>query len=267
MNEIIKDNRYIVEFKSIYDFINYIQNTPFNKAFKNADKSSQRATDEWYGNCSYDEALELLKNGWGTMADKINQRLIIEGGKIEPSMTSRNVLSVQGYQPIVPLYLNNIPNNMVNKKLVPIRQKVITINKDVSYSSSISSDEIFEQSIKFLQIVKKIEAQNYRCNINIIFAPRSGNRDIIIKVRIKSSSEKINISKIAFPLVHAAFIRRLLFRFEEVYPNITSSFVSGYGMPISVYELRGLFKDEYITPKIVKKDLTQIVSLKDLCEL
>ena len=181
-------------------------------------------------------------------------------------MKPKNVLGVAGYQVIVPLYLQGVPNNMVTKKMVPVKQKVVTLNKSIDYNASVSTDQIIEESIKAMQIVKKLETQGYRCNLNIVLGATAGypSKQFVIKVRIKSANEKLNVSKLAFPLVHPSMLRRLFFRFIEVYPHITESFVYGYGSPATSNEMREIFKDEYLLPNFIKKDVNTIKTIDDL---
>ena len=117
-----------------------------------------------------------------------------------------------------------------------------------------------------MQIVKKLEAQGYRCNLNIVLGTTAGypSKQFVVKVRIKSANEKLNVSKLAFPLVHPSMLRRLFFRFIEVYPHVTKSFVSGYGSPATSNEMRSIFKGEYLLPNFIKKDVNTIKTIDDL---
>lgn len=254
----------VIEYDSLKEFYDYLCVTPFNDAFRWADHSSVSGSERFTKTRSFEEATELFKNGWSDMASKLVQKLKIIESKTEPMMKPRNKLDVCGYQAIVPLYLQGVPNNMVNKKMVPIKQKVITLNKSIDYSGSVDSEKIIDESIKALQIVKKLEAQGYRCNLNIVLGSSSSEKSFYLKIRIKSANEKLNVSKLAFPLVHPSMLRRLFFRFMEVYPNITKNFVSGYGVPSTSNELRRVFKDEYLLPAFIKKDVNKITSIDDL---
>lgn len=197
------------------------------------------------------------------MANKLVQKLKVIESKTEPTMKPRTCLGVQGYQAVVPLYLMGVPNNMVTKKIVPMKRKVITLNKSIDYSAGVSADDIMDESIKAMQIVKKLEAQGYRCNLNIVLGTSAGSKQFIIKVRIKSANEKLNISKQAFPLVHPSTLRRLFFRFIEAYPNITNSFIGGYGRPATSTEMRKIFKGEYLLPNFIRKDVNKINGIDD----
>lgn len=254
----------IIEFDSLQDFYNYICVTPFNEAFRWAEHSSVKANKSWTKTENFEEAVQLFKNGWSDMASKLVQRLKVIESKTEPMKKPRNQLDVCGYQAVVPLYLQGVPNSMINKKMQPIKQKVITLNKSIDYHGGISSNTIVEESIKAMQIVKKLEAQGYRCNLNLVLGTSQGYCRFFVKIRLKSASEKMNISKLAFPLVHPSMLRRLLFRFIEVYPKVTSGFVHGYGTPATSYDMRDVFKGEYLLPNIIHKDVNKITGIDDL---
>lgn len=254
----------VIEYDSLKEFYDYLISTPFNQVFCWEKHSSVDGTYEFTKTRDFNEAVELFKNGWSDMATKLVQKLKVTETKMEPTMKPRTTLSVAGYQAIVPLYLQGVPNNMVNKKMVPVKQKVITLNKSINYNGGVDANSIIDESIKAMRIVKKLESQGYRCNLNIVLGTSAGGKQFVIKVKIKSASEKMNISKLAFPLVHPSMLRRLFFRFIEVYPNVTKSFKYGYGAPASTEEIKKIFKDEYVLPTFIKKDVDKINTIDDL---
>ena len=256
----------VIEYDSLHEFYEYLIHTPFNEAFCCAKHSSVDGDYYFTKTRDFNEAVELFKNGWSDMATKLVQKLKVAESKTQPTMRPKAALCVCGYQAIVPLYLQGVPNNMVNSKMVPVKQKVITLNKSIDYNGGVSSNQIIEESIKAMQIIKKIEAQGYRCNLNIVLGTSAGypEKQFAVKVRIKSANEKLNVSKLAFPLVHPSMLRRLFFRFIEVYPNITKSFVGVYGRPATSNELRNIFKGEYLLPNFIKKDVNIIKGIEDL---
>lgn len=259
----------IVEYDSLHEFYNYLVETPFNDAFRWSKHSSVEGSYRFTKTSDFNEAVQLFKEGWSDMATNLVQKLKVIENKTQPAMKPKTSLGVCGYQAVVPLYLQGVPNNMVSKKMVPIKQKVITLNKSIDYNGGVSANEIVEESIKAMQIVKKLEAQGYRCNLNLVLGSESGwgaeRRQFVVKVRIKSANEKLNISKLAFPLVHPSMLRRLFFRFIEVYPNVTSSFATGgYGHPATTSEMRKMFEGEYLLPNFIKKDIEKINNIDDL---
>lgn len=260
----------LVDFKSLQEFYEYIISTPLNESFRHQMLSSVSGTVRFTGTATFTEAVELLKNGWQEMSETLVHRLKVDNGKIEPVLTYKNVVSVQGYQPIVPLYLNGIPANMVSRKMKPVKQKVITLNKSIEYRSNVGKEEIIKESVKALNIIKRLESQNYRCNLNIVFSISNISRGIkryAIRIRIKSANERLNILKLSFPLVHPSMLRRLSFRFTEVHPGVPSEYVKGYGTTLSEYVFRRLYKGEYLLPQFIRRDITKINTLEDLEKL
>lgn len=254
----------IIQFDSLTDFYNYCISTPFNEVFRWSTPSSVTGDSNFTKTQSFDEAIELFKNGWPDMANKLTQKLKVIENKTQPIMRPKNFMSIAGYQAIVPLYLQNTPNNMMNKKMVPTKQKVITLNKSIDYHGGVKADQIIDESIKAMQVVKKLEAQGLRVNLNIVLGSKADGKQFIMKVRIKSANEKLNISKLAFPLVHPSMLRRLFFRFIEVYPKVTKGFKFGYGKPASSSDLRTVFKGEYLLPNFINKDINKINTIEDL---
>lgn len=259
----------IVEYYSIQEFVDYCMNTPNNKTFENEyDCSSMKISSEktrFTGTKSLDEALDLMKNGWGDGSEKLSHIFREKVRSNEVTKVRKNVIGVQGYQPIVPLYLANQPENMVSSVMKPMKQKIVTLDKDISYNASVSSDEIMEHSARALKIIHNFESCGYRCNLNVILGTGVfGGEQYYVKVRIKSANERFNISKMAFPLAHTSMLRRIYFRWIETYPTVGYSFKYGYGSPIDIDELKKIYKDDYILTKFINKDLEKIKKVDEL---
>ena len=258
----------LTEFNSLEEFYNYITTIPFNNVF-NYPNSRQSITGSksFTETSNFTEATELFRNGWEVKAKELEQKLRIANQTMKPYTKQRAQFDVVGFQASVPRYLQGIPTNMVNKKNVVQKQKVITLNKNIAYHAAIKPEEIIEHSIKALQIIQKIEAQGIRCNLNIIVGIKSSSDYLysdeinITKIRLKSANERLNVSKLAFPLIHPSILRRLYFRFMETSPTFTkNSYTRGYGYPIkeneeNLYE----FKGEYYLPRFIKGNIEDIV--------
>lgn len=255
----------VIEYSSLSEFYDYIVNTPYNKTFENRSHLSVTGSKEFTETYNFDEAVNLLKNGWVDMSTKLTQKLNIADKNLRSNRRPKTILSVQGYQAVVPLYLNGCPQNMVNSKMVSVKQKIVTLNKSVTYSAYITTKQIEDESVKAMRIVKRLESQGYRCNLNIVLGVFKGTRRFIVKVRVKNANEKLNVSKLAFPMVHPSMLRRLFFRFIEVYPKVTSVFSYGYGQPVKGGALREfLDKKEILLPDTIVKDVNKITSVEDL---
>lgn len=266
---------YIKRFSSLDEFYRYINETPTNDAFKNATLSSQMISEfknNWSGTSSFEEACNLFINGWDKKTLELKQKLDFEEHK-EPQMTYKNVQSVQGYHPIVPLYLMGVPNNMVTKKMVPLKKKVINIDKTIAYAYSIKPEQIIDESVKAIRIINRLERQNYRVNLNLVCISRENDIGIGFKIKLKSANESLNISKLTFPLIHPSMLRRLFFRFVEVNPHTTRRFTSGYGVPLSGKDVKrifvkdGTYKDDIVLPDFIHSNVDEINTYEDLIKI
>lgn len=252
---------YIDAFGSLNEFYDYLCNTPFNSAFRWAEHSSVDSSiyqQKWTQTESFDEAVLLMKRGWSDMAQKLVNKLKVIDKKTAMVAKRRSVNGVAGFHPVVPLYLAGVPTSMVSYKMVPVKQKVVNITKLFNYNSGVSSETIIDESIKVLQVVRKLEAQGYSVNVNVAFGSSSGGRNIAASIRIKNANERLNISKVAFPMVHPSMLRRLMFRYIEVTPNATKGYVGGYGTPVSKSEMQKMFSDNIVIPAIWNVDVNKI---------
>lgn len=254
----------VVEYNTLGDFYQYICDTPFNEAFRWARHSSVEGRESFTKTYNFQQAVELFQKGWSDMAEKLTQKLKVIQNEVVPNTKAKTIYDAAGFQCSVPRYLQGIPTSMINRKNVPVKQKVVNITKSINYHGGVGTDTIMEESIKALQIVKKLEAQGLRVNLNIALGTFERSKSFIIKIRIKSANERLNVSKVAFPLVHPSMLRRLFFRFIEVYPQVTSEFTNGYGTPCQTEQLKKAMPNDYVLPAFIRKDMSKINTIDDL---
>lgn len=65
----------VIEYSSLSEFYDYIMNTPYNKTFEHRSHSSETSSEEFTKTRSFDEAVNLFKNGWVDMSTKLTQKL------------------------------------------------------------------------------------------------------------------------------------------------------------------------------------------------
>ncbi|MCX7924167.1 MAG: hypothetical protein N3B21_19485 [Clostridia bacterium] len=251
-------------FDSITDFLKFFEdNSTPNQIFRHDYKLSSQDTHRahWHGTANWEEAISLIKNGWDDMAKKLENRLNVKMNEMNITRSSRKpYYDVVGFQASVPRYLQGIPTNMINQKTVVQKQRVITIAKDILYSAMYTQEQIIESSTKALQIVKAIEAKGVRVNLSVFQynGGRNSRQILFTNVKIKDSSERLNVSKLAFPMVHPSMFRRLFFRHIEVEPQLTDSYTfhGTYGHCENdvdyIKKQNPELKDTYILPLIIK---------------
>lgn len=263
---------WIAEFKSIREFEQFITETPENKVFKGHNLSSKEET-WWTANFtkteSFKEAIDLLHNGWTDKARELTKRLKAVERDMAPVMKQQRCISVAGYQPIVPLFLAGQPASMVGTRMQPVKQKVVTLVKSISYNGNIEPEEWTEQGLKALAVVKKLEANGLRVNIDIVrggYDPDSHSNGIACRVRVKNANERLNISKLAFTMCHPSIQRRLMFRFTEVYDKVTTGYRSTYGMTFTTSDWKKVLdqKREYLLPSFINGDVDKVKDVADI---
>ena len=242
----------IHNFNSLSELHHYITTTPFNDVYKyeHSRASIIKGNEYFTGTKSYEEAMDLFLHGWRAEAMVLTKKL--NNIKIDNATKQKTVYDIVGYQASVPRYLQGIPTNMINKKKTQEKKKIITLVKDISYQGGISTAIIERESIKVLHLVRTLESQGYAVNLYIILGTQEQGQGVLCRLKIKSANERLNISKVAFPLVHPSMLRRILFRLIEVDPSLKGKF-PGYGSPLKEGDLKKhLKKGEIFIEKIQK---------------
>ena len=253
---------YMEEYNSISEFVQTI-----NSRQQNPEITSTASIDSDYkftGTSSYEQAENLLLHGWTEESEKLNEMLKLKALK-EKSV--KNTYDVAGFQCSVPRYLQGIPTNMINQKVVTKKQKVITITKSIAYSFYVSKEKIEDESIKVLQLVNSLENQGCRVILNVMIISKKGDTIIANKVRIKNANERLNLSKVSFPLVHPSYLRRINIRWIERFEYTTKAYNECYGSPMKFSdfcEILGKSKNEneYFAEAMYSKKDT--LTLEDL---
>jgi hypothetical protein len=255
LGEIKAPNRTIFtqDFSSIHEFYEHCKTAPINKKVFSK-LASVKGEYSFTLTRSYEEAEKLLLNGWDEGSKKLTQKLKMVNSQVAAKEIKRAVYDIVGFQASVPRYLQGIPTNMINKKTVKQKQKVITITKGMNYNASVSAERIMEDSIKFIQIVQAVEATGVRVNINLLSYSFMDNEGICVRMPIKKSSERFNISKMSFPLLHPGFFRRMIFRAKETEMRVKNNWGFGYGRSAMGNDYNPVVrKDEYFIPPLISE--------------
>lgn len=256
---------YVTDFQNITELVHFIETEEVYPNFKNkiGGPASIRGSESFTETKNFEEAKDLLLHGWEHGTKDIKAR--VEAKNTGISLKQKTVYDVAGYQCSVPRYLQGIPTNMISKKPIAQKNKVITINKMCSYCASVSSSTIITESVKVLQLVNRMEKQGYRVNLNVLFGGETRMTKSVVKVRIKLSTQKLNIKQTAFPLVHPSMLRRVVFAVWERSEECSRGcFECGYGKPSGrgTFE-RVLNKGEYLIPaELVETEITDIEKYK-----
>lgn len=183
---------------------------------KTYDSSGGIDDPEWYASTSYQEAKERCLKGDDNLAKMLrgSEKLDIHA----PSTGKRKQMrtGVVGFMPHVPNFLAGVPNNMIFIEEKRIAKKVINVYYGCNTSAGVSADEIAKVSARVMSCIMSLERKGYRCNLYAVNCANNNGRLAGFSVKVKDSGQHIDILKLAFPFLSAAWNRRFGFRFREV---------------------------------------------------
>lgn len=240
--------RYIAnKFDSVGKCLHYLDAKPNNKVFSDAHyrASSKEGNGHWYGTKTYEEADNLFRTGDRELFKRIQvqERKRAKGTGV--ARKNQYYTSVCGFVPHVPNFVQGMPNNMINKKVVRYQSsKVVTIVYNSTVCCAVDIEDMINASLNVINRVCALEAQGYRCNLYIMHATKVRDETAVMMVKIKSSDDYMDRLKLVYPMVHPSMLRRHFFKYIEVCDIRNNDFRVGYGSVI----------DDMTTSKNIIKD-------------
>lgn len=227
-----KDKRNAADiFNSITEFTAYLNKAKTNKTFARRDLASND-TREYYtsnaGTQSFGEAQRLMRNGYKEGVKK----LLSAAGAIKvktPAHVQHTRLHVAGQAACVPAALQGQPKTMYCAKKEMKTASVIKLFYNNTATWETSTDTIERAGANIVELAKYIEKKGVRVNLYVITAVKGGKSGhVSCVVRIKDSAAPLNIQAVSYPIIHASFLRRHLFRWIEC-SKITVGMSANYG--------------------------------------
>ena len=187
---------------------------------------SKASFDSWEGVKTYDEALNLLEKGYQPTVEKLKERMR-DLGKVGTQKRMKIENGVVGGAPVVPLALMGVPKAMIDTKIKPIKCKVIDVYYDVTCSCGTSSEKIIKNGQKLLGAIMELERQGYKFNLYAVQTYSDRESVDVLTVKVKSSSQPLDLKRLSFPLTHTAFFRVIGFDWYSRCPK--AKYRGGYG--------------------------------------
>lgn len=181
------------------------------------DMAKHSIDKSWHGVGSYDEALELLRTGYQPVVENMRGVFKATAKGSKSRFTFQN--NVCGFAPVIPLALKGVPNSMIDMSIRPMKTKVIDVYYDITNSCGTEPEEIMESGKVLLGAITELEAQGYRFNLYAVQTYcDSADADMLV-VKVKSSTQPLDLKRISFPLCHTAFFRVVGFDWYSKVPN------------------------------------------------
>lgn len=216
MFEISKRNLYINQFENITDLSIYLD----KPRKQGRDDASEHGSESFTGTKNYKEAYDFLKYGDENLYSKIKkekEKLNIDKFLGNVSNRLRYEKRIYGAIPNVPAYLINNPINMISPEKNQLSHRILNIFLDIGVCCGVDTDEIIRNGMLYLNVIDLLEKKGYRCNLYAGASTRCDDKNFYMLVRVKTDREPLNMKKICFPLASPSMLRRIFFRWEEVF--------------------------------------------------
>ena len=219
-------------FNSTIELRNYLDNTPADKTWEkeklmatHEKRYSKSDFKECFGVESIQEAQDYLVYGWEDGFEQCVNKIKKGNEKNEiKHNTFKN--DVYGFCPNVPAAIMGLPQSMINierqNKEVQ-KRKIIHIVYDNVVSWNISNRTLLDNAKKMVSVISMLEKSGYRVELYSIFSgiyydvDGEKNKKVIQfgGLKIKDSSQQLNLKKIMYPLSHPSWCRVTGFMYEE----------------------------------------------------
>lgn len=195
-------------FNSISELMGALDSAPV--IYDRDDSSEKVGGSDWCDTSSYQEAHDAMIAG--RLYDGLSGDLskYATPGSKEKNKTYNDVV---GYNVVVPLYLQNVPTCMVNKRKT-INNKIVTIIYNASAPHYVKQNQMIETATELMRNIIKLERDGYRVNLYVMEYNNDDNGYGFI-LKLKNDRETLNIKKLCFPLISSSFLRRIDFRVKE----------------------------------------------------
>lgn len=227
--------KYIIEnFSSLNELIRVTKTRPANAVFKDKKLSSDKDDFEFTHTHNFDEAVDLLRNGYEKPLEQIKNGVETQTNAMTAQRTTvRN--DVVGYAPCVPNAILGIPQSMINKEMIAKKAKIVNIIFDTTGAWYTTEEQFIKAGIAVLTIVNSLELNGYRVSLKVVFKnSREHDESVMGSVTVKDWRQPLDLKKMAFPFCHPSMLRRFGFRWLETQPRLTErGFTFGYGESVA----------------------------------
>lgn len=225
----------IEKYDSIDEFLRLLNKMPVKETWQNGYKYStekMQHNPNWFGGLdNRADAKLLMSHGWKDVIDKVNDVFTTVPKVAKPCMTHDYV----GFSPCVPRALQGHPKSMYSYRSTKPTNKVISITYNNCANGGISGDKMLQAGKNICSTVIALEEKGYRVQLNTLSftSNNEDNKNLnAILIAIKKANQPINLDAIMFPLAHPAFLRAIIFEYDEKTPY-TPKYESGYGIAVT----------------------------------
>lgn len=207
----------------IYDSFSEMLDDLNNRAITDSrfhDVRSGIHNKRWCGVESYEEAVTLMEEGFSPAVKQMYEEIRLKNGrKINGANSGHEIItSVVGYQPIIPLALRGVPNNMLLRRVEKIEARVFNIYMDTTCVQSTTIQDLIRYGITLMKMIYNLEMCGHKINLYVCEAFAGQASADLLCIKIKNSNTPLDLRRISFPACHTAFTRVIGFDWYSKFP-------------------------------------------------
>ena len=219
-------------FNSFSELENLISSSPRVKG--NEERTTSEDTSDTFfkfsGTSDYSQAAEFLRSGYNYGFEQLQKEMAGLAKNYKNVTTIKN--DVFGVIPNIGAYMTGHPQNMINIKTEKraVKTKVINMIINTTVPARYTQEEIIALGAATLLHLVRLERNGFKVNLYVANKIEWRSNQLLCFMKVKNSSEQLNLLKVAYPIVHPSFIRRHMFAVYERSMKIDN----GYGYPLSL---------------------------------
>lgn len=198
----------MLQFDNTLELVNFAKNTKESPAWEYKRKYPEE----------YETQSNLLLNGWHAKTKELKEAVKALNAKTGTKDRIKYVNEVQGYKPNVPLYLNGVPNCMINMKKTPVKKaKTIHIVYDSTYPWNIPSYKVANNGALLVNVINQLEASGYRVKLDIIntMCNVHDNKVAMYSATFKEYGQPLNLDIVSYPIMNDKYLRCIIFDLQN----------------------------------------------------
>jgi hypothetical protein len=204
-----------------FDSIGEVLDTINTPSAEGAGSASIRdgGSHKWDLNTDLKQSKEYLVHGWNNGITELAKGLGDLKESIGKAPKPEWFASPVGAFVNTPAFLAGAPDSMFARRKVRKSAPVIRLVLPIICPAKVPASQFMNRGIATLAVVDQLEAQGVRTEI--VAAWYTDNRTGIHKgrsavtVTLKNAGDPLHLGELAFPLVHPAFLRRVMFAVAE----------------------------------------------------
>lgn len=193
------------------------------------------AGSRWYGNATFEEAIELAKYGWPEGAQRVKTLSNKLYDKVSSLIPKQEVVfSVEGNEYDTDAFLAGIPEcwSYMDEHIVEgVGHKDLKLYFNTTTSAGVDAKIMQAKGACIVALVDLLERAGNRVEV-WIGSPNHAYKDagkFIWEVLVKRAGEPMDVDKMAFAISHPSSFRRLFFSAYEGNKKFIEACFSGYG--------------------------------------